>query len=372
MHSSSVNRRVALASLVLTVVGRTVSGLDLLAQETPTRIPHVTSCPQCSVVTEKVLTLGNPNDPVLLFSIANLERDRRGRYFAIGIDRAQIVVFDSTGKYLVALGRRGQGPGEFGGSINRLRVGPGDSLYVVDGSRHVSVFSPSLTFARRTALPAGPAAFFPLSNGTFAVSAPIRTPEAAGFPYHVLDSVGKVLRSFGPYSDVVPRARPMVARPFVLSNDERSIWVWSSAEYRFERWQMGGGYSGGVEVTNPPWRAKSERLTEKDTVINGRRIALRERAPHPVFTGVDATGLLWVHITIPIEKGQMCCTPNQPRPKLSYLVEIIDPGTNAVLLSHSTDAVRFLIPGTDLAYSAVGDEDGVVSFTVWRVTIRRP
>lgn len=64
-----------------------------------------------------------------------------------------IVVFDSTGKRLGTIGRKGAGPGEFG--TPNIYVGwKGDTLWVNDGGQQrISYFGPNLRLVRTSAYP---------------------------------------------------------------------------------------------------------------------------------------------------------------------------------------------------------------------------
>ncbi|HEV8613608.1 MAG TPA: 6-bladed beta-propeller [Gemmatimonadales bacterium] len=55
-----------------------------------------------------------------------------GRLIIANSGSSELRAFDTTGAYLGALGRKGQGPGEFTGTIY-LFPAPGDSLYTFDG-----------------------------------------------------------------------------------------------------------------------------------------------------------------------------------------------------------------------------------------------
>ena len=69
-----------------------------------------------------------------------------GRIVVANAGTSELRVFDSTGKYLYAIGRKGQGPGEFVslGMVWRL---PGDTLVAMDYQlRRFSVFVPSGEF----------------------------------------------------------------------------------------------------------------------------------------------------------------------------------------------------------------------------------
>lgn len=70
-----------------------------------------------------------------------------GRILVADAGSAQLRVFDSTGRFLQAVGRQGNGPGEFANYV--MLVPPsGDSLLTVDGAQRYSVFGPDLSLVR--------------------------------------------------------------------------------------------------------------------------------------------------------------------------------------------------------------------------------
>ena len=94
---------------------------------------------------EPVLDLGGSDAPGHdLFRVGGAARLRNGRIVVINRSTAELRFFDSTGAFLSALGRRGNGPGEFSNSISAVQVLSGDTLFVIDGTaRRGTTLSPS-------------------------------------------------------------------------------------------------------------------------------------------------------------------------------------------------------------------------------------
>ena len=79
--------------------------------------------------------------------------DQAGNIYIVDWDRKRIQKFDSTGRFLLTIGRQGQGPGEFR-NVWRPEFEPDGSFYVVDiGSRRISFFSPEGKYLRQIAFP---------------------------------------------------------------------------------------------------------------------------------------------------------------------------------------------------------------------------
>jgi hypothetical protein len=82
--------------------------------------------------------------------------------------------------------------------------------------------------------------FRPLPGGRLLVHGYMRTPEAAGWPLHLLDSAGDVLRSFGadtPRFD--PRPRAMNGRAISLRGDDGVCSAFLS-RYQLQCWSFDG------------------------------------------------------------------------------------------------------------------------------------
>jgi len=70
---------------------------------------------------------------------SDVERDSDGNIYIVDQGNYRIQKFDATGKYIMTIGKRGQGPGEFGNPF-KMRIGPGENLYVSDGT-FIRIFS---------------------------------------------------------------------------------------------------------------------------------------------------------------------------------------------------------------------------------------
>ena len=78
-----------------------------------------------------------------------------GRIYVADMTGARVAVFDASGAFVEALGRAGEGPGEFRG-VSALTLAPGRTLVALDARRGVlSRWSPEGAFEREEPLPAG-------------------------------------------------------------------------------------------------------------------------------------------------------------------------------------------------------------------------
>lgn len=125
---------------VETVAVRDSGGVEII--EHPAG--YEATLPRWDVVAKPLVDIGEREEPGHdLHQVGGAVRLRDGRIVVVNRGSTELRVFDSTGTYLHAIGRRGQGPGEFmsPGTLQRL---PGDSLIVFDTQlRRASLFSPS-------------------------------------------------------------------------------------------------------------------------------------------------------------------------------------------------------------------------------------
>jgi hypothetical protein len=348
-----------------------------------TAIPYAISCVPCEIVASRVATLGRPTDPAMLDeNLPDLTRDGRGRYFAIAQDRASVLVFSPEGAYLTALGRRGQGPGEFQRGITRIRAGHGDSLYVLDGQHQLSVYSTDLAFVRRVQLPGTGSGAAILADGRVVVSGRVPAPAAAGYSLHLLGLDGGVERSFGTDSPQPVPGQPRSQRPMILSIDDASVWTWSS-DYQLEQWGIDGKRGTAITVTDVPWLPASKpptisppvtgpggsvgdifaRMQQLTAALNAVIDTARPR-PGMDIAGVGAGGRVWINaFRVDTSSGAV---------RMVHLMEVVDVSSRSILTSRSVimSGLRFIT--NDLAYTTETDKDGFASISIWRLALRKP
>jgi hypothetical protein len=116
--------------------------------ETVDGIPHIFN-PQEPLYRGTILSLKNPlrigeaagKEEYMFQEIGAIEVDDAERIYISDWKESHIKIYDKSGVYLITLGRKGQGPGEFE-RINRLQIVDGRKLVVYDGNlKRLSVFS---------------------------------------------------------------------------------------------------------------------------------------------------------------------------------------------------------------------------------------
>jgi hypothetical protein len=341
------------------------------------------TCPSCRVDRQLLFKLGSATDPIRPSGLMTVERDSRGRFFAVGEDHFSIVVFDPNGKYLTAFGRKGGGPGEFQARIRGMRLIRGDSLIVIAGGE-AHLFNPGLRHVRRLGSPPSLATLHQLPDGRFVGSVDIRTPDKVGWPFALLNKDGSVNRFFGPdvplpqrggiprgYVESLNNPRPPMvnfASPMVLTRDSRA--VLAVVGYGFERWDIFAPTERVRVTIEAPWLARPRRV-EIDSVFERGRWTHATITPIPdaTFIGIDSDGLLWFveRTPRPGSRGAI----GKPA-EMDNRFSIIDPETRRVIARDTVGVFHFRVPDSDLSISGTFGDDGFPILTVWRTRLVRP
>ena len=81
----------------------------------------------------------------------------------------EVRLYTPDGGLVGSAGREGEGPGEFSGGIYEMVMGAGDTSWVRDWGRRVSMFGPDLTLARTFGLTSPVSGIYDLEDGTMVV-----------------------------------------------------------------------------------------------------------------------------------------------------------------------------------------------------------
>jgi hypothetical protein len=128
----------------------TVDGVIIVSNgKRPTPLPGQ---PTSLTLTEE-LTVGLSENPDENFSeVSYLVVDGEGKIFGLDIKEQKIKVFDKNGEFLRAIGKQGQGPGEFG-LVAGIQL-TGDNLLMVEDNAHrrLVLFKPTGEFVKYISL----------------------------------------------------------------------------------------------------------------------------------------------------------------------------------------------------------------------------
>jgi hypothetical protein len=344
-------------------------------------ISHNVACPQCALRVERLVVLGD-DGANLIGPFTGLWLDSRKRMYAIAYDSRSLIVWDSAGRRIATVGSSGQGPGEMSGNILQLMLTPGDTLYVLDRSRKLSLFTPDYRFIRSVELQVASRDVALLADGRFIVGNVVRTSSGEGPPFHLLDASGRIERSFGdPRPQLLPSARHR-SEPanFGVSPDRSSIWHWQSWRYQLTQWRSDGSRVMHLDVVQPPWytappvgpvvRTPASREQVLD-VLRRLRTPIDSEPPPPPDTeppsstlylaGIDTAGRIWMFGSNPRSAGPQAAGP---------VMEIIDPARGTKLFSGTVQQGMWLLGNSGrLAWSTQSDTLQVRRITVWRLEL---
>ena len=129
---------------------KTVDGVVIVSNgKRPTPPPGQ---PTHLTLTEE-LTVGLSKNPDESFTdVSYLAVDSEGTIYCLDIKDQKIKAFDKNGKFLLAIGKQGQGPGEFGLAVG-IQITPDNLLMVEDNAiRRLALFKPTGEFVRYISL----------------------------------------------------------------------------------------------------------------------------------------------------------------------------------------------------------------------------
>jgi hypothetical protein len=107
------------------------------------------------IVFEEELTIGETEgeENYMFGSQVIFNTDEEGNFYVTDWDRKRIQKYDPNGKYLLTIGRLGQGPGEFK-NISKAKFDKDNNIYVTDiSSRRISFFNKDGKFLRQIKSP---------------------------------------------------------------------------------------------------------------------------------------------------------------------------------------------------------------------------
>jgi len=322
-------------------------------------------CSSCQLVIEQVARLGRPTDLQLIVDRPSVQGLANGSYAVSGPGSSTAVMrFDSAGRFVEAVGRSGDGPGEFRTISKIFRLGD-DSLIVVDlGSRRVSVLDSRGRYQRSFAMPFPLQDVAILASGTWLVSGLAYDEDHIGLPIHRISSSGEVLQSFG--GKVIVAEGRMASAQRILAARQERVWTASPVKYELEAWTPTGERRTHL-IRQAGWfpsRDFDGSRTHWSIPIHPR---LRD-----LF--VDQAGLLWVMGTVAKEGWQPSPTNwggiELEDGNLDTVLEVIDP-SGQLLVSRRFPwvATGFTDEGLISSFSVTPDD--IIEVRILRARLTR-
>jgi hypothetical protein len=309
-------------------------------------------------------------------------RTSTGNLFLTTTNPFAPLYFDEHGTFVRTLGTPGQGPGEYNMPM-WLATGPGDTVWTFDAAlQRRTAWSPDGSFLITRPLPVSLPHAAVLEDGDLVMTGPVMAGVHVGRPMHRVSAAGELLNSFG---DVVPFDRaghlPGWIRRVLAPSKDGGLWASFRTEYRIERYGSDGRVRRTLERP-ASWFPARDPAKPTSLAVDG---------PQPTITSIveDEEGLVRVLISLPAAQWQQGIGERQLQPGFeaagvyytpvldyrkvfNFMVEIIDPVSNVVVVSHRGDG--YAIGWLDKHHLATYREDevGIPVIEVFRVDVVRP
>jgi len=117
--------------------------------------PSVPMIPEMKITFEEELTIGtvDGDENYMFGSRVFINADEKHNFYVTDGDRLTVNKYDPDGRFLLSIGRAGQGPGEFQ-TVSRAMFDPEGNIYVHDSSsQRISFFRRDGTFIRAIRIP---------------------------------------------------------------------------------------------------------------------------------------------------------------------------------------------------------------------------
>jgi hypothetical protein len=216
---------------------------------------------------QEELVLGNENDENYAFyGGLGLAVDKEGNIFVLDNGNFHIQKFDKDGRYLMTIGRKGQGPGEFQ-ALSGAFIDSKSNLYVNQG-HSISVFDINGKFIRSIPLGNYIYSFGMTADGNVIATTSSITPGKTSEDLILFDSMGKKLKTLATF----PNVRVVPAGGIALgARNNWAFFLYScpitekigvygfSSEYKLYLNDSSGNVVSIIEKEEIP-----EMLTEKD------------------------------------------------------------------------------------------------------------
>jgi hypothetical protein len=353
----------AVARSSTTILSMLILGASAATGQTVTPIPGGPTCSTCQLTLERVVSLGSLSDPTsIMRTVGGIQHDSKGRYLATGTPQnSDVLVYDSTGRYVDTWGRNGDGPGEFR-AVRDLMLLPGDSLLVHDRSlQRLTVLDTDGKYVWSSSHPALQLReVAPFSDSLWVAAGSASSPDRIGYALHFIRPDGTVTASFGgPYTIV--SSRPSLGKRIIVHKDQR-LWAVRLDRYEVEEWRL---------EARPEMIRLLDREIEwfPDRDVEGVTTGTEPRNPWIRDLYVDDNDLLWVIASVQDLDFPGSYTGGGVADKegtYDSMIEVIDLRTNEVLVSQRFREFlrRFTSDGLIVGYRA--ESTGLVVVDIWR------
>lgn len=215
-----------------------------VAHTVPQQIRVAPCAERCGMTLDLETEYGHDSGPgmVGLTGWAKAYRDVSGRIYIVGDPIEQVLVFDSGGRFLRRIGRKGSGPGELRDGSSLVVTGDGE-FSVFDRGRSVILnfdHTGRLRSEARTVgwIPTG-LHTYPWEDSWVVHVTTLHTRDRIGFPLHLVNvRTGEIGRSFGSLTSGRELGSDRID-PATAVTEDRRVWMAKGFErYEIGLWEM--------------------------------------------------------------------------------------------------------------------------------------
>lgn len=192
------------------------------------------TCANCAIAMDTVLTLGglNAEGSEAVSWSTDLAIDSRGRILVTRRRSSEIFVFNSDGRLLRTVGRRGEGPGEYQ-RISHVNAGP-RYIHVFEYHTGRTVLNLDFGFVRRDRFAGQFQQSYVMESDDVVLMGNIPSTESAGHPLHLVGPSGDI-RSYGASESTVYRGNVGHA---AVTGSADTLWTLDRRSTDIYRWEI--------------------------------------------------------------------------------------------------------------------------------------
>ena len=346
--------------------------VPLGAQDSVVVVPDAPTCASCSLDISIIVELGDREGPGILGEQAYIGRSDDGDYYvSSSLGDGRLLRFSPDGVFQDAIGRRGEGPGEY--RLPVLMGGSTDDLTILDirSFRVTTIHGGAIA---TTSLPFTAGDYALLPDGRHVYSATLYDPDRIGHPLHIYDETsGRVTRSFGDEGIRVDRSFRSYAalgRRVSVAVDG-NIWAARRNRYRIDKWSSDGDHILRIDRHAPwfrPWVDWPGLVYEVRPLPE--LVGVRDWGDDLLMVVVRVADDEWRQVRPQIEQGHEVVPPTQLEELYDTVIEVLDTRSGTVLARTRVDARVANLVGRDGFYSYAEHSDlGEPKFIVWSVAL---
>ena len=334
------------------------------------------ACADCQVRFDHLVSLGDLSDPATTHYFPTVVVDRSGNFYvAPASSLYEVLVYDSSGQFVRAVGRRGRGPGEFS-FVRHIAVSPAGDVHTIDAPNRYTRWSSGMSSVIATAtVPFTVSDWIFLDDTTFVVQ-PEQQGEVSALQLAVFKAGRLVTTAIAPQRSPFRIDRPLRR---LGSSPGGFVASWLT-RYRMEKWSGDGRLTEVLE--------RSAEWFPPRPVTQITRGPPTQVKPDPVFAAVagDGHGRIWtiVHVAdpdwrpipnrpdgIPMHPDSLVAIGVSIDDLHDSVVEVIDAQNNKVVAAavHDSLLLGFVEGRTDLVFAVRDTTDGNLVVDIFRVRL---